>query len=123
VDPSQRKRNNAPLPDTEPTGERRRIGRVVHDDRGNGRVEWDDAPPDFERPKLEVEDPDTAVRRLAILNEGKADPFDPYSRGASARKAPPPPPKRDLRKLSEWIKMMRQMEERKERGEDEEESP
>jgi hypothetical protein len=117
VDPSQPKRPKIPpAPAVEPTGERRRVGRVVHDDRGNGRVEWHDAPADFERPKLELEDPGTTVKRLAILKEGADDPCNPYSTGASARNAPPP--KRDLRKLSEWIKMMREMEERKARGEE-----
>ena len=103
--------------------ERRRIGEVVHDERGNARVEWRDAPADYERPRLEIEDDGTTQRRLAILNDGRGgDPTNPYNRSAEAKRAgSPPPQKRDLRKLSEWIKMMREMEERKARGEPEEE--
>jgi hypothetical protein len=94
----------------------------VHDDRGTARVEWQDAPADYERPKLEVEDYDDTVRRLAILNEGAADPFNPYDQKAAPRRAPAAPaPKRDLRKLSEWIKMMRGLEAPKP-DEDEEEA-
>lgn len=125
VDPYQRK----PLePDdtndtNDTSGERRRLARVVHDDRGTARVEWQDVPPDFvvERPKLEVETFDDTVHRLAILNEGQADPFNPYNTGAKPRVAPQakPKPKRDLRKLSEWIKLMRGMRDKGNDGDDE----
>lgn len=119
VDPTQRKPAEPPADSTDTTAERRRLGRVVHDDRGTARVEWHDAPPDYERPKLEVEDTDDTVRRLAILNDGAPEPFNPYNRKAEARRAPPAPTqKRDLRKLSEWIKMMRGMEERKQNDSD-----
>jgi hypothetical protein len=106
-------------PDESAASERRRIGEVVHDERGNARVEWRDAPPDYERPVLQIEDAGTTQRRLAILNDGRAgDPTNPYNRSADAKRAGnPPPQKRDLRKLSEWIKMMREMEERRARGE------
>jgi hypothetical protein len=95
----------------------------VHDDRGTARVEWQDVPSDFayERPKLELENFDDTVRRLAILNEGAAEPFNPYNKTAAPRRIPTPPaPKRDLRKLSEWIKMMRGLQTKKPGGEDEE---
>jgi hypothetical protein len=100
--------------------ERRRVGEVVHDDRGNARVEWHDAPEDYERPRLEIEDDGTTQRRLAVLNDGRTgEPTNPYNRSAGPRRnAPPPPQKRDLRKLSEWIKMMREMEERKAQDDD-----
>jgi hypothetical protein len=109
--PPPRKDSNEPA-----APERRRIGEVVHDDRGNARVEWHDAPEDYERPRLELEDDGTTQRRLAIMNDGRAgDPTNPYNRSAEPKRAagPPAQQKRDLRKLSEWIKMMREMEERK----------
>jgi hypothetical protein len=100
------------------TAERRRLGHIVHDDRGSASLEWRDAPEDYERPAFRIEG--TGVRdELAVKNE---DTFNPYDRtpdtattlgGNSGRRA-----KRDLRKLSEWVKMMRAMEERKKRGED-----
>ena len=109
--------NAEPAPDRE----RRRIGTVVHDDRGNASVSWREAPDDFEveRPPLEVLD----NPNLTLKHE---DSFDPYSRTSRSRTALPPgktagrgPGSRtDLRKLSEWIKMMRELEERKNRGED-----
>jgi hypothetical protein len=124
VDPSQRKPNEPePRDDAEDAAERRRIGRVVHDDRGTARVEWEYAPADFDRPKLEIETFDDTVHRLAILKEGAAEPSNPYNRPPAAPRRPPQPaPKRDLRKLSEWIKMMRGLEARKERGEDDDEN-
>jgi hypothetical protein len=100
-----------------PTGgssmERRRIGRIVHDDRGNASVSWLDAPSDYQRPVLELEG--EAAGGLAL--EKAPQTFDPY-----ARERPPEPkktaaPRKDLRKLSEWIKMMRELEERKRKGE------
>ena len=87
-----------------PQSERRRIGTVIHDDRGNASVTWRDAPADLERPVLEVlGDP-----ALSIKNEESFDPYArrsaPEGRGGS---------RTDLRRLSEWIKMMRELEERK----------
>lgn len=91
-----------------PEAERRRMGKVVHDERGNASVRWRDAPPDYERPVLEV----LGNPNLTL----KADEsYDPYARretrggGHTSRT--------DLRKLSEWIKLMRELEERKKRGE------
>ena len=90
-----------------PEAERRRLGKVVHDDRGNASVLWRDAPADYERPVLEV----LGNPKLALKTE---DSYDPYARreargGGNAART-------DLRKLSEWIKMMRELEERKKRG-------
>lgn len=109
-------------PEQDRDAERRRIGRVVHDDRGNASVDWRDAPAHFERPVLEVlGDPG-----LSIKSEKTYDPYahrpvrgagdDPIgdthggnragaNRGNGTRT--------DLRKLSDWIKMMRELEERK----------
>jgi hypothetical protein len=89
--------------------ERRKIGKVVHDDRGNASVRWDDAPAEYQRPKLEV------------LNEGGATPrseqgCNPYAQrgaGTTLRSAPVAPGSRtrtDLRRLSEHIKRMRELE-------------
>jgi hypothetical protein len=104
--------------DTSSTAERRRLGRIVRDDRGSASLEWQDAPDDYERPVFRIEG--TGVRdELSLQNE---DTFNPYDRkpdsattlgGSGARSG-----KRDLRKLSEWVKLMRAMEERKKRGED-----
>lgn len=100
----------------DPTGatsilERRRLARVVHDDRGNAQVEWVPAPADLERVPLALED-DSATKKHG---------YDPYQKSAKSRLGasdPPPerPVKRDLRKLSEWIKQMRELEARKQRG-------
>ncbi len=131
---ANKKGESIPLSDpsnsTATTGERRRTGRIVHDDRGNARVEWVDAPPGHERTTLALEETQPVSR---------PDPdhgYDPYTRGAGGepRKTPAaggsaaptapatpagPRPRRDLRKLSEWIKQMRELEERKrEEGDD-----
>jgi len=85
--------------------ERRRIGTVVHDDRGNASVSWRDAPENLERPVLEVlGDP-----ALTLKNE---ESFDPYARGGKGPGGGNGT-RTDLRKLSEWIKMMRELEARK----------
>ena len=96
-----------------PPSERRRIGTVVHDDRGNASVTWRDAPADLERPVLEVlGDP-----ALGIKHE---ESFDPYARRGAhqPRQGGGSATRTDLRKLSEWIKMMRELEERKKKGGD-----
>jgi len=118
--------NPPPEPtDVDSSSERRRIGRIVHDDRGTASLEWRDAPRGEERQRFEIEETrggsrgDPKLRRgldvppLSIKND---DTFNPYDRSpdpdakrdASARSG-----KRDLRKLSEWMKMMRELEERK----------
>jgi hypothetical protein len=92
--------------------ERRRIGRIVHDDRGNALVDWMDAPSDYKRQVFELEpEPGT----LAIQKAPQT--FDPYANATVPERKKTPAPRKDLRKLSEWIKMMRDLEERK-RGEE-----
>ena len=86
--------------------ERRRIGRIVHDERGNATVDWLDAPADYERPVFELED-----QPAGLSIQKPVQTFNPYERSTL------PEPKKDLKKLSEWIKMMRDLEERKRRGE------
>jgi hypothetical protein len=122
-------RRGKPNPASDPTGatsilERRRIAKVVHDERGNASVQWVNAPTDGERVPLALEDADTPSRP----ERG----YDPYQKAAKPRVeapklrpgpgagagSPERPAKRDLRKLSEWIKQMRELEARKQRGED-----
>jgi hypothetical protein len=95
--------------------ERRRIGRIVHDERGNASLAWWDAPADYRRPVLEIESESSG---LAIQKAPRT--FDPYACATppeQKKTAAGGPPRKDLRKLSEWIKMMRELEERKRRGE------
>ena len=94
---------------------RRRVGMVVHDDRGMASVEWRDAPAGFDRPKLEVLDnPGLSLKQDDVS-------YDPYSHHTAThpRTSPGTTTRTDLRKLSEWIKKKRQMEERKLRDGDE----
>jgi hypothetical protein len=90
------------------SGERRRISRIVHDDRGNASVEWVDAPADYRRPVLEIQDPSLS---LAIEAD---ETFDPYARRAAPQlrsvTSTGKTSRTDLRKLSEWIKLKREIE-------------
>ena len=103
-------KTNRPPQETPPQ-ERRRVATVVHDDRGNGKVEWRAAPADHERPVLEVLGHDG----LSLTSEEVS--YDPYSKHQRPRRAPGGK-RTDLRKLSEWIKQMRELEERKRNGGD-----
>jgi len=96
-------------PESVPDSERRRIGKVVHDDRGNASVRWLDAPSDYQRPVLEL-------ARDSAPGRKPEESFNPYALGATRSTAST---RTDLRKLSEWIKMMRELEERKRNGGDE----
>ena len=101
----RKRRAPAPLPQE---ANRRRLGRVVHDDRGNAFVTWHDAPADEKRHVLEIlGDP-----KLKVKSE---ETFDPYARREARTAAVPgkPAKPKDLRKLGEWIKMMRELEARK----------
>ena len=106
-----RKKHVLETPSDASPGERRRIGMVVHDERGMASVEWHDAPADEQRPVLEV----LGNPKLTLKNE---ESYDPYARHtASLPKLNPGNTTRtDLRKLSEWIKMKRELEERQRRG-------
>jgi hypothetical protein len=98
-------------PDT--TGERRRLSRVRHDDRGNAYVEWVEAPAELvERPKLEI-----AREPWELQLDAERQACDPYANGSGiARKSTGSTTRTNLRQLSEWIKMMRELEERKRNG-------
>lgn len=105
------KRKTAPADATQ-GNERRRVGTVVHDDRGNASVTWRDAPSDYERPVLEV----LGNPGLSVKSE---ESFDPYARRETRPRAGNTT-RTDLRRLSEWIKQMRELEERKRREDSEE---
>ncbi|HEV2702257.1 MAG TPA: hypothetical protein VGV09_11535 [Steroidobacteraceae bacterium] len=101
---------------TSSTAERRRIAKIVHDDRDTASVEWLDAPPDYERIPLSIEG--TLPRGTKRAQTG----YNPYETISPNKAAGPDkrPAKRDLRKLSEWIKQMRELEARKKSGEPDE---
>jgi hypothetical protein len=100
-----------------PEAERRRVGEIVHDERGNAFVNWRDARADEARPVLEI------LGEPKLTPKAEAETYDPYARGRPPREAPRPqrPAARtDLRRLSEHIKLMRALEERKRNGDGEE---
>jgi hypothetical protein len=99
-------------PEPVPEAERRRIGLIEHDERGNASVRWHDAPADHERPVLEI----LGNEKLSVKTEQS---FDPYARGGVPRELKPANvrgTRTDLRKLSEHIKLMRALEERRRSG-------
>jgi hypothetical protein len=108
----------------EASGNRRRASHIVHDERGNARVEWIDAGRagvPLERAPLSIE-PTPArgdAAKLAV-ERTRASGFDPYARvgGAGAPAPKKAPAKRDLRKLGEWIKLKRELESRKTEGDE-----
>jgi hypothetical protein len=109
---SSRKKINGADDRKQDTGERRRLSRVRHDDRGNAYVEWVDAPAEvIERPKLEIQR-DGADLQL----ERESSAHNPYANGSGVARKSGNTTRTDLRKLSEWIKMMRELEERKRHG-------
>jgi hypothetical protein len=106
-DPSTKK--TAPrTAEATPEADRRRMGTVVHDERGNASVRWHDAPADYERPVLEL----LGNPKLSLKPE---ESYDPYARRQSRPGGGSKPT--DLRKLSEWIKLTRELEARKKLGE------
>ena len=102
---------------------RRRASQIVHDERGNARVEWIDAGRagvPLERAPLSVEQtPSRGDAPKLSVERSRAKGFDPYARVGAAHIPPPKkaPAKRDLRKLGEWIKLKRELDARKESGE------
>lgn len=97
-------------------GNRRRIGTIVHDERGMASLEWHDAPEGeaLERPVLQI------VNTPELTLKDDEASYDPYARhGASLPKTTRGNTTRtDLRKLSEWIKMQRALEKRRLCGDD-----
>ena len=98
---------------------RRRASQIVHDERGNARVEWIDAGyagVPLERAPLSIEStPGRGDNAKLTVERSRAKGFDPYARVGAAHVPEPkkPPVKRDLRKLGEWIKLKRELDERK----------
>jgi hypothetical protein len=113
VTPKQDKRPDEPAAEAD-TPQRRRIGRIVRDDRDSATVEWVEAPANHHRVPLSIE------KTLPPGGIKPASGYDPYETVTPQRadKTDKRPAKRDLRKLSEWIKQMRELEDRKKRGED-----
>ena len=109
-------------------GNRRRASQIVHDDRGNARVEWIDAGyagAPLERAPLSIEQtPARGDSAKLSVERTRSSGFDPYARIGGAHVPEPKKPvgKRDLRKLGEWIKLKREMEARKSSGEPEPEA-
>jgi hypothetical protein len=102
---------------TADTIERRRIGRVMRDDRDSAVVEWMDAPMDYQRVHLSIEGESTLPGGPKRAGNG----YNPYETISPTKNTAAPdkrPAKRDLRKLSAWIKQMREIEARKQRGDD-----
>ena len=98
---------------------RRRVSQIVHDERGNARVEWIEAGyagAPLEREPLSLE-PTPARGQSARLTveRVRSSGFDPYARVGAAHvpEAKKPAGKRDLRKLGEWIKLKRELDARK----------
>jgi hypothetical protein len=116
---------NPAVPETAATAHQRRVAKIVHDDRGSASVEWRDAPENYERPVLEVQEPLASTRNakvrggIEVLHIKDNDTFNPYGRQPEDRKGKGDGTRSDLRKLSEYIKMMRELEERKKSGEEE----
>jgi hypothetical protein len=113
-------KKDTPASSTGADSERRRMGRIVHDDRGSASVEWWNAPDDYERPVFRIEG--TGVKEpLSIQNDDTFNPYDRSPDTASTLGGKPSAQKggkRDLKKLSEWLKLMRELEERKKRGDE-----
>jgi hypothetical protein len=98
---------------------RRRASQIVHDERGNARVEWIDAGyagVPLERAPLSIEStPARGENAKLTVERTRAGGFDPYARVGAAHIPEPKKPqvKRDLRKLGEWIKLKRELDAKK----------
>jgi hypothetical protein len=103
----------------QPPGNRRRVAQIVHDERGNARVEWIDAGRagiPLERAPLAIEPtPGRGDVAKLTIERKRTSGFNPYARVESTPPTPAkkPPAKRDLRKLGEWIKLKRELDARK----------
>ena len=106
-------------PTTSLPANRRRVSQIVHDERGNARVEWIDAAyagVPLDREPLTIEStPARGVNAKMAVERVRSTGFDPYARigGAHVPEPKKPAGKRDLRKLGEWIKLKRELDERK----------
>ena len=107
-----------------PAVNRRRVSQIVHDERGNARVEWIEAGQagvPLEREPLSIEStPARGEHGKLAVERTRPSGFDPYARVGTAgvREAQKPVGgKRDLRRLGEWIKLKRDLDAKKESGE------
>ncbi len=109
----------------------RRSSRIVHDERGNARIEFTDENASKlleDRIPLEIVDDDHVSRGRPVFNPRRIEKgWNPYQTVGTPRTAPgvrvpgtTPRTKKDLRRLSEWIQLKRRIEERKLRGSDDE---
>lgn len=106
------------LPESEPSSvefPRHRLGRIVHDERGQASVEWERVDSHQARaPRVAlsiVEDPSPTARSLRLSS--MAGGVNPYDRGVEIRRADEaskPRKPSDLRKLDAWIKQRRAVE-------------
>ena len=110
---------NNPKDKAQQASNRRRVSQIVHDERGNARVEWIDAGcagVPLERAPLSIEPiPARGVNAKLTVERKGAGGFDPYARVGAAHipEVKKAPVKKDLRKLGEWIKLKRELESRK----------
>ena len=102
---------------------RRRLGRIVHDERGQASVEWERLDGDEARaPRVAlsiVEDSSPTARSLRLSS--MAGGVNPYDRGVEMRRAGgdgKPRKPADLRKLDAWIKQRRAVEALRKQNED-----
>lgn len=104
---------------TRQTANRRRVSQIVHDERGNARVEWIDAGHagvPLERAPLTIEPtPARGENARLSVERVRSGGFDPYARIGAAHvpEVKKPGVKRDLRKLGDWIKLKRELDERR----------
>jgi hypothetical protein len=105
-----------PAPAPAPEANRRRLGMIRHDDRGNAYVTWHDAPGDDKREVLEI----LGEPSLRVKPETERS-YDPYAHHRTAAPAARPSKPKDLRKLGQWLKMMKELEERRRSDPDEDE--
>lgn len=99
---------------------RRRASQIVHDDRGNARVEWIEgrfAGEPLERAPLSIENtPARGQHAKLTVERNRPSGFDPYQRAGHAgmpAEQKKQGGKRDLRKLGEWIKLKRELDAKK----------
>jgi hypothetical protein len=102
---------------------RRRLGRVVHDERGQASVEWERLEGEEARASRValsvVEDPSPTARSLRLSS--MAGGVNPYDRGVEVRREAgggKPRSPADLRKLDAWIKQRRAVEALRNKDED-----
>lgn len=101
---------------------RRRLARVVHDERGHALVEWERIDPNDRDagPRVAlslVEDPSPTVRSLRVSSSAQG--VNPYDRGVETAVDSGPRARRpaDLRQLDAWIRQRRAVEANR-RGDD-----